>query len=529
MQQIGRLSSDPAPLYQLIIQRKELLLQCQKVGFVSLGCPKNLVDSEVMMGILARAGYEITPRAGEADVLVVNTCSFIEPAQQESVQSILEMAEYKKFGRAQKLIVAGCMVERFRNEIREQIPEVDAVIGTGEVEKILAACEGELRPDDAENSGATELPTYLYHDLTPRILATPRHTAYIKINEGCDHPCTFCVIPQLRGKFRSRRFESVMREAENLAAAGVREISLIGQDTTYYGEDLGLRDGLPTLLERLAQIEDLHWVRFLYCYPNRITPRLLDTIAAHPAPGEISGHAAAARQPQRSGAHEARIERRRVPENAGKSCARAIPGVSHSHFVHRRLSRRNRKRFPRAVRFRARRRIRLDGRLLLFRRRHREKFRAAKIKWTRKPSRAAATRSCPSRRKSPRANLQSRIGQRLQVMLEGPSKDTDLIWEARLEGMAPEIDGKVYITDFAGVNDAADLPLPGTLATIEITEAQALRPDRPRHRIRSPAPESSRHARRRLRQSLQFRSPILRLCLISSGLPGSSPALRRPN
>ena len=253
-----------------------------KVGFVSLGCPKNLVDSEVMMGILARAGYEITPRAGEADVLVVNTCSFIAPAQQESVQSILEMAEYKKFGRAQKLIVAGCMVERYRNEIREQIPEVDAVIGTGEVEKILAACEGEIAHGRRRRKPRANSPTYLYHDLTPRILATPRHTAYIKINEGCDHPCTFCVIPQLRGKFRSRRFESVVREAENLAAAGVREISLIGQDTTFYGEDLGLRDGLPVLLERLAQIEDLHWMRFLYCYPNRITPRLLDTIAAHP-------------------------------------------------------------------------------------------------------------------------------------------------------------------------------------------------------------------------------------------------------
>src|SRR5499425_2357924 len=249
-----------------------------KVGFVSLGCPKNLVDSEVMMGTLVRAGYEITPRADEADVLVVNTCSFIAPAQQESVQSILEMAEYKRFGRAQKLIVAGCMVERYRHEIREQIPEVDTVIGTGEIERIVEACAGDL----SSPATATEAPTYLYHDLTPRFLATPRHTAYIKINEGCDHPCTFCVIPQLRGKFRSRRFESVVREAENLARAGVREISLIGQDTTFYGEDLGLRDGLATLLAHLAQIEDLHWIRFLYCYPNRITPRLLETIATHP-------------------------------------------------------------------------------------------------------------------------------------------------------------------------------------------------------------------------------------------------------
>src|SRR5579863_8848931 len=173
-----------------------------KAGFISLGCPKNLVDSEVMMGVLARHGYEFTPRAEEADVLVVNTCSFIAPAQKESIDTILEMAEYKKFGVAKKLIVAGCLVERFHDQILEQIPEVDAVVGTGEVENILAAVEGELR----SGAGAAP-PSYLYHDLTPRILSTPKHSAYIKIAEGCDHPCTFCIIPQLRGKFRSRRFE----------------------------------------------------------------------------------------------------------------------------------------------------------------------------------------------------------------------------------------------------------------------------------------------------------------------------------
>src|SRR5579884_742094 len=160
-----------------------------KVGFTSLGCPKNLVDSEVMMGILARAGYELTPRADDADVLVVNTCSFIETAQQESVDTILEMAEHKKFGRAKKLVVAGCLVERYRDQIRLQIPEVDAVIGTGEVEKILAAIEGEWRAE------AVVAPSFLYHDASPRVLSTPRHTAYIKIAEGCDHPCSFCIIP----------------------------------------------------------------------------------------------------------------------------------------------------------------------------------------------------------------------------------------------------------------------------------------------------------------------------------------------
>src|SRR5689334_23321271 len=159
-----------------------------KVGFVSLGCPKNLVDSEVMMGILARQGYELTPRADEADVLVVNTCSFIEPAQQESVDTILEMAEHKKFGRAQRLVVAGCLAERYRDQIRAQIPEVDAVIGTGEVARILEAVRGEL---GSEHSAPSD---FLYHDATPRLLSTVRHQAYLKIAEGCDHPCTFCII-----------------------------------------------------------------------------------------------------------------------------------------------------------------------------------------------------------------------------------------------------------------------------------------------------------------------------------------------
>jgi ribosomal protein S12 methylthiotransferase len=437
-----------------------------KVGFVSLGCPKNLVDSEVMMGILTRAGYEITPRAGDADVLVVNTCSFIAPAQQESVQSILEMADYKKFGRAQKLIVAGCMVERYRNDIREQIPEVDAVIGTGEVNKILEACEGQLRPEGFDGAA---LPSYLYHDMTPRILATPRHTAYIKINEGCDHPCTFCVIPQLRGKFRSRRFESVVREAENLAAAGVREISLIGQDTTFYGEDLGLRDGLAILLERLAQIEDLNWIRFLYCYPNRIAPRLLDTIAAHPrlakyldVPLQHASRSVLARM-KRGSSGDAFLK---LLERARK----AIPGVSiRTSFIVG---------FPGETE--------KDFRELC------DFVRAAEFDWmgvfaysdedtsksfalenkvndetiARRRDTLMAIQKKISARK-----LRKRVGHQLQAMLEGPSKDTDLIWEARLEGMAPEIDGKIYITEFEGVNDAADLPQPGTMATIQVTEA----------------------------------------------------------
>jgi ribosomal protein S12 methylthiotransferase len=437
-----------------------------KVGFVSLGCPKNLVDSEVMMGILARAGYEITPRAADADVLVVNTCSFIAPAQQESVQSILEMAEYKKFGRAQRLIVAGCMVERYRNEIRQQIPEVDAVIGTGEIEKIVEACAGELQPTTA----SAELPTFLYHDLSPRILATPRHTAYIKINEGCDHPCTFCVIPQLRGKFRSRRFESVVREAENLAAAGVREISLIGQDTTFYGEDLGLRDGLPTLLERLAKIEGPHWIRFLYCYPNRITPRLLETIAAHPrlakyldVPLQHASRSVLARM--KRGSHgDAFLKlleraRRVIPGlSIRTSFIVGFPGETEKDFSE--LCD-----FVRAAEF--------DW-LGVFA--YSDEDTAESFHYERKIdaetiARRRDTLMSIQKRISAR-KLNKRLSRRFQAMLEGRSKDTDLVWEARLEGMAPEIDGKVYVTEFAGVTEAAELPPPGSMATVEVTESR---------------------------------------------------------
>src|SRR5450755_1404675 len=292
-----------------------------KVGFVSLGCPKNLVDSEVMMGMLAQAGAELTPEAENADVIVVNTCSFIASAQQESIDTILEMARHKlnANGKPKRLVVAGCLVERFHDEIRKNIPEVDAVVGTGELDKILAAAgiaqphvmtpfnilnsaspalaptsvlatsrpEGDHRlkqgrfARDTWDGAVADLPNYLYDDQTPRILTTPRSSAYIKIAEGCDHPCSFCIIPQLRGQFRSRRFESVIAEAERLARSGVREITLIGQDTTCYGEDLGLRDGLALLLEKLAAIEDLRWIRFLYAYPNKITGKLLDTIAQH--------------------------------------------------------------------------------------------------------------------------------------------------------------------------------------------------------------------------------------------------------
>jgi len=415
------------------------------------------------MGILARSGHQITPRADDADILVVNTCSFIEPARKESVDSILEMAEYKKSGRAQKLIVAGCLVERYRNEIREQIPEVDAVIGTGEIEKILEACEGEIgHPDNG-------LPEFLYHDLTPRILSTPRHTAYIKINEGCDHPCAFCIIPQLRGRFRSRRFESVIKEARNLAAAGVREINLIGQDTTFYGEDLGIRDGLPLLLEELAKIDDLQWIRFLYCYPNRITPKLLDTIARH----------------------DRLVKYLDIPlQHASRSVLARMKRGSHAAAFLKMLDR-IRKTIP-GVLLRTSFIVGFPGETEEDFRELCDFVREAKFDWmgvfSYSDEETAKSFVCAdkvdaetiSRRRDElmaiqrnisRQGLRAKIGKTFTAMLEGPSADTELVWQARLEGMAPEIDGKVYVTDICGINDPSQLPTPGTVARVEITEA----------------------------------------------------------
>jgi len=391
------------------------------------------------MGILAREGYELTPQADEAEVLVVNTCSFIEPAQKESVDAILEMAEHKKFGAAKKLIVAGCLVERYREQILEQVPEVDAVVGTGEVERILEAVEGDLKVLPAQP------PSFLYHDLTPRILTTPKHQAYIKIAEGCDHPCSFCIIPQLRGAFRSRRFESVVREAENLAAAGTREITLIGQDTTSYGEDLGLRDGLALLLEKLAGIEDMLWVRFLYAYPNRVTQKLLDTLAAHSRlakyidmPLQHASRKVLARMKRGSNgdAFLKLLERMR----------RTIPGVAlRTSFIVGFPGETNDD-FEELVQFVAAAKADWMG---VFE--YSDVDNAASFALEHKVDAETIAerhaRLMAVQKKILREKLRAFKGCTAMALVEGPSKDNPLVWEARLEGMAPEIDGKLYLTD----------------------------------------------------------------------------------
>jgi ribosomal protein S12 methylthiotransferase len=483
------------------------------VGFVSLGCPKNLVDSEVMMGLLDRAGARLTAAPEEAEILVVNTCSFIDTAKQESVDTILEMARHKTQGRAKRLIVAGCLVERYRGEIRKNIPEVDAVVGTGELEAILEAAgiapapaavaaspfniltgngHGEVRAGREADSGTHKgqaraegnarerqgrfsreewqgaahlLPTYLYDENTPRLLATPRASAYIKIAEGCDHPCSFCVIPNLRGKFRSRRFESVVAEARQLVARGVSEITLIGQDTTCYGEDLGLKDGLALLLEALAAIEGLRWLRFLYAYPNRITGRLLDTIARH---DNICKYLDVPLQ------HASPDVLKRMKRGAGaeiflktiEKVRAAVPGIAlRTSFIVG---------FPGECPS--------DFQIL------EEFIGEAKFDWlgvfsysdeegsgarglegklTKRTIEARRKRLMKLQQAISRKAKQEWIGREVVLLAEGENEETPLLWEGRTQFHAPEIDGKVYINDFGDLEGLET----GRFYKAEITEA----------------------------------------------------------
>ena len=412
------------------------------------------------MGQLAADGHQLTSQPAEADVIVVNTCSFIDLAKQESVDTILEMAEYKKTGKAQRLVVAGCLVERYRDDIQKTLPEVDAVLGTNELAKISALCEGltpqELAPEP-----------YLYHDLTARVFTTPRHSAYIKIAEGCDHPCSFCIIPQFRGKFRSRRPESIINEAKRMFATGVREINLIGQDTTCYGEDLGLKDGLADLLARLATIptELPKWVRVLYAYPNKVNQRLLDTIAQHEALVKYidmplqHGSAATLKRMKRGASGDIfrkLLERIRatIPGVAIRtSMIVGFPGETNQEFEE--LCQ-----FVEAAQF---------DRLGVFSYSDEETSGSYRLEnkvdkrtiYNRKRALMALQRRI-SRKRNGRL-----IGHELPVLIEGPSQETELLWEARLPTQAPEIDGVCYINDFGEAGAAR----PGEMRRLRVTEA----------------------------------------------------------
>src|SRR5437763_299724 len=412
-----------------------------------------------MMGELVSRGHELTSRPDQAEVLVVNTCSFIDPAKKESIDTILEMAEYKRVGRAKRLIVAGCLVERYREDIRKNLPEVDAVIGTNELSQIIALCEG-------LPAATNPLEPYLYHDLTPRVLATPKHFAYIKIAEGCDHPCTFCVIPQYRGAFRSRRFESVVAEATRLFSQGVREINLIGQDTTCFGEDFGFTDGLAALLGRLAQIETPQekWIRFLYAYPNKVTQKLLDTIAAYAALVKYIDmplqHASAPvlKRMKRGASGDIFLKliervRRTIPGVAIRtSMIVGFPGETDEDFE-------TLCQFVPAAQF---------DRLGVFT--YSDEDSSASFHLDEKVDGRTIynrkRRLMAIQRKISRARNRELVGTEVDVLVEGPSEETDMLWQARMSTQAPEIDGLCYINDL-GPQGAR----PGEIRRLRITEA----------------------------------------------------------
>lgn len=438
----------------------------KKVGFVSLGCPKNLVDSEVMMGQLQQAGYELTTREDEAGTIVVNTCGFIESAKKESIDAILDAVRLKAEGKCQRVVVAGCLVERYRDELKAEIPEVDAFIGTNQVNEILTVCDERVNTRSLPVlTIGNQSATYLYDESTPRVLATPGYSAYVKIAEGCDRPCGFCFIPQMRGHFRSRRFGSIISEAKALADRGVKEIILVAQDSSRYGEDLGEKDALAPLLRELSRLEGVEWVRVMYTYPTHISDTFLDVIASEPKAVNYLDmplqHASTnVLKLMRRGGTRAGLERliarvrARVPGIAIRTTfITGYPGETDTDFSEL-LD------FMRQMEF---------DRVGVFTYSDEEGTHAFNLP-NKVPQRIAESRRARLMKEQARISKRrnkTRVGSIVRVLFEGPSKETDLLWQGRLETQAPEIDGCVLIND---VPEGAT-PTPGQLISVHITEA----------------------------------------------------------
>lgn len=463
-----------------------------KIGLISLGCPKNLVDSEVMLGLAQQAGHEVTADCGDADVLVVNTCAFIDGAKQESVNAILEMAQHKHNGRSRRLVVTGCLAERYRDELAREIPEIDAVLGTGEIPSFVAAVEGrDAAPTQApvalfrrDRDGAAapavirgvaarhrdavatrELPTYLYEASTPRTLVTPRHFAYVKVAEGCDYNCSFCIIPTLRGQYRSRAADDIVREAEGLAARGVKELILISQDTTFYGIDRREKGALAPLLRRLSAVDGLEWIRLLYLYPTTITDDVLDVMATSPKvckyidlPLQHSADTVLRRmrRPGDRASYTRLLDRirTRVPGVTLRTAfIVGFPGETEAEFE-------DLLGFVRDVEF---------DHVGVFTYSHEEGTAAhaladdvpAKLKARRRDTLMKLQKRIVSRRQA------ARTGEQVRVLVDGVSPEHELVVRGRLEGHAPEIDPVVYFTDC----DPASLP-PGTMVDGTIVDAR---------------------------------------------------------
>ena len=438
----------------------------KKVGFVSLGCPKNLVDSEVMMGQLKAAGYEITNNGEEAETVVVNTCGFIESAKVESIEAILEATGAKRNGTTKRVVVAGCLVERYRDDLLKELPEVDAFIGTNEIGRILEAADvtknfKELPLMPIGNKSAT----YLYDFDTPRHRATESHTAFIKIAEGCDRPCAFCSIPGMRGSFRSRRFGSILKEAEDLAKQGVKEIVLIAQDSSRFGEDLGEVDALAKLIRALGEIADLEWIRVMYAYPTHISDEFLKAIAETPKAVKYLDmplqHASrnVLKLMKRGGTRES-LEKliRRVREKVPGITIRTtfitgFPGETEEDFEELMA-------FVRSCEF---------DNVGVFTYSDEEGTPAFDLpnKVDAKTAKQRRARLMKEQAKISKRKNQAKIGSTYKVIFEGISQESDLLFQGRLEGQAQEIDGYILINDMPENFQ----PQIGHIYNVEISEA----------------------------------------------------------
>jgi ribosomal protein S12 methylthiotransferase len=431
----------------------------QKVSMVSLGCPKNLVDAEVMLGVLSKQGYEITTDEKDADVIIVNTCSFIKEAKQESIDAILDLAERKHDGRCHTLIVSGCLPQRYQEELALELPEVDIFIGTGDyprIAEILAeksGVEGQLR--------YVGDPDYIYDESLPRLNSSPAWYSYLKIGEGCSNCCSYCIIPQLRGPYRSRPLEALVAEAEMLVSRGVKEINVISQDITRYGSDLEDGSTLETLIRRLAAIDGLRWIRLLYAYPDGITDRLIELIRDEPKvckyldiPIQHISDPVLKAMKRRSSEQQIRDLiaklRNRVPGIALRtSLIVGFPGETFEDFA-------SLMQFVEQTGF---------DRLGVFCYSREEGTPAAEL-----PEQVSERVKRERYRKLMRAQARlsfrrnrALIGQTEQVVVEGYSEETELLLKGRSSRQAPDIDGQVYIT--AGTADVGDI------VTIRITDS----------------------------------------------------------
>ena len=442
-----------------------------KVGLVSLGCPKNLVDSEVMLGLAQQGGHELTQDAGEADVLIVNTCAFIDSAKQESIDTILEMARHKTDGSCKRLIVTGCMAERYREELKREIPEIDAVLGTGQVPEIVGAITGGATPmtfygkgqlaPSTQRPAPGSLPTYIYDADTPRLMATPRHYAYVKIAEGCDYKCAFCIIPTLRGEYHSRPGDSIVREARALAARGVKELLLISQDTTFYGIDRRERGALGRLLRELNTVDGLEWIRLLYLYPTTIDD---ETLAAMAECDKVCNYIDLPLQ-HASNAVLKRMKRPGTRQSYDTLLTRIrtrVPGVSfRTTFIVG---------FPGETEADAAELCGFIGdhafdHVGVFTYSHEEGTSAYQLDDD-VPARAKSARRSRVmglQKKLVHKRQRARIGERARVMIDGPSPDHELVVKARLSTQAPDIDASVFLTDCDPSSYA-----PGDFAEVEI-------------------------------------------------------------